>query len=216
MLAPVGTILLVRHGQASFGHTDYDRLSETGKKQARLTGSELVRRDLSPSVVVTGRLRRQRLTAAVALAAAGWGIPVESDRGWDEYDHQDLIQRYVGHPSPSSDTFQAQLDRALTAWTQAPEVTEQSFAAFAARTRRSLEAVAHRLGSGQHAVVVTSAGVISWLVTALLDGGPTTWLRLNRVCVNTAVTTLVSGRRGVTMVAFNEHAHLPTDLVTYR
>jgi hypothetical protein len=32
---PVGAILLVRHGQASFGGADYDVLSSSGERQAR-------------------------------------------------------------------------------------------------------------------------------------------------------------------------------------
>ena len=39
------------------------------------------------------------------------------------------------------------------------------------------------------------------------------------MCVNTGVTKLVTGRRGVTMVSFNEHGHLEgrdPELLTYR
>ena len=42
------------------------------------------------------------------------------------------------------------------------------------------------------------------------------WLRLNPVSVNSGVTTLVRGRRGTTLVAFNAHDHLSPDLLTYR
>jgi hypothetical protein len=38
------------------------------------------------------------------------------------------------------------------------------------------------------------------------------------VCVNSGVTKLVTGRRGVTLVSFNEHTHLESQpgLLTYR
>jgi len=44
------------------------------------------------------------------------------------------------------------------------------------------------------------------------------WRRLNPVCVNSGVTKLVTGRRGLTLVSFNEHTHLDPkpDLLTYR
>ena len=35
----MGVLLLVRHGQASFGTADYDVLSETGWEQGRLLGA---------------------------------------------------------------------------------------------------------------------------------------------------------------------------------
>ena len=42
------------------------------------------------------------------------------------------------------------------------------------------------------------------------------WIRLNRVCVNTGVATLIVGRRGISLVAFNDHSHLGPQEITYR
>ena len=50
----------------------------------------------------------------------------------------------------------------------------------------------------------------------LLDAGLSTYARLAPVVINGSLTTVVSGRRGLTLVAFNEHRHLPGDLLTYR
>ena len=43
-----------------------------------------------------------------------------------------------------------------------------------------------------------------------------TWQRLNPVLLNASVSKLTVGRRGTTAVSFNEHGHLPPDLLTYR
>ena len=51
----MGVVLLVRHGQASFGADDYDVLSETGWTQSRLLGEHLAARGVVPDVVVRGR-----------------------------------------------------------------------------------------------------------------------------------------------------------------
>ena len=59
----MGVVLLVRHGQASFGADDYDVLSETGWEQARLLGAWLAARGVAPDVVVRGGMRRHRETA---------------------------------------------------------------------------------------------------------------------------------------------------------
>ena len=65
--------------------------------------------------------------------------------------------------------------------------------------------------AGGPTVVTSSAGVISWVVTSLLGGGVEQWIRLNRVCVNAAVTRVVRGRSGVSLVSFNEHGHFEPD-----
>ena len=46
------TVLLVRHGQASFGAADYDVLSDLGRRQAQAAGRELARRLGVPAQLV--------------------------------------------------------------------------------------------------------------------------------------------------------------------
>ena len=53
------------------------------------------------------------------------------------------------------------------------------------------------------------------LLSALAGDGAL-WLRLNQVTVNTGVTKLVNGTRGITLLSLNEHSHLAPDAVTYR
>ncbi len=79
--------------------------------------------------------------------------------------------------------------------------------------------MAAAVGSGESAVVVTSGGVLAALCVGLLDLPPTALMTFNRVCVNTGVTKVAHGRRGSTLVSFNEHAHVDGDaaaLLTYR
>ena len=54
----MSVLLLVRHGQASFGAADYDRLSALGERQSRLVGEALAARGVRPDLVVRGSLRR--------------------------------------------------------------------------------------------------------------------------------------------------------------
>jgi broad specificity phosphatase PhoE len=75
-----------------------------------------------------------------------------------------------------------------------------------------------RQAEGRDAVVVTSGGVIAALCGSLLGLPPAGVVALNRVAVNTGITTLACGSRGVSLVTFNDHAHLAADrsLPTYR
>ncbi|MFP5219141.1 MAG: histidine phosphatase family protein [Actinomycetes bacterium] len=216
-------VLLVRHGQASFGADDYDVLSDLGREQSRVVGEELRRRALRDPLLVTGSLRRQRDTAALALP----GVQARVDERWDEYDHLELLKRYVRAPDPtstasdpptSSREVQGLLDAALLAWVEhggSPDRPD-SWPAFASGASDALRELVEQLGRGRDAVVVTSGGVIAAVCTALVSGGAETVVALNRTAVNGAITKLVAGSRGVSLSSYNEHAHLPPDQVTYR
>ncbi|MCK9247507.1 MAG: histidine phosphatase family protein [Solirubrobacteraceae bacterium] len=65
----MGVIVLVRHGQASLGVGDVDRLSVNGGRQLRAVGAELHRRGLDVGLVAHGGLRRQRQSAEVLARA---------------------------------------------------------------------------------------------------------------------------------------------------
>lgn len=60
-------LLLIRHGQASFGAADYDRLSDVGRRQARLVGRQLAARGQRFDVLIAGDMQRQRHTAELAV-----------------------------------------------------------------------------------------------------------------------------------------------------
>lgn len=217
----MGQILLVRHGQASWDGDDYDVLSDVGHEQGRLLGEALAARGVRPDVVVSGGMRRHRETVENLLAGAGLdGLDVEVDRGWDEYDHVSMLAQVPTHfvgERPTAAEFQAWMEQAAARWTSGEndEDYHEPFAEFADRVGEALQRAAAPSGT---VLVVTSGGPISWVSASLLGGGAELWSRFNVVCVNSGVTKLVAGRRGVTLVSFNEHTHLETrpELLTYR
>ena len=64
----MGTLLLIRHGQASYGEADYDRLSTRGHEQAKALGRFLATQRVDH--VFVGPLRRHQQTLAGAIEAA--------------------------------------------------------------------------------------------------------------------------------------------------
>lgn len=227
----MGAIHLVRHGQASFGSGDYDRLSETGHLQARLAGEDMAARGLRPDVIVHGGLRRQRETAEGLLEGlvAGWSgstdatfqnCPVEVDERWAEYDADAVLEAArvagltadhgtldsAGSSDEAKQAFQNQLDAALGHWAGL-----DAFSEYLAATNDGLADAAARSGTGRTTVVVSSAGTISLAVAGLLadpEGVIGLWTRLQRVTVNTGTARVVVGRGGMTCIAVNEHQHL--------
>ena len=59
----MGVVMLVRHGQASFGTADYDVLSSRGVRQSRKVAQTLAGYGVAPTTLIHGGMRRQRETA---------------------------------------------------------------------------------------------------------------------------------------------------------
>src|SRR5438094_612712 len=90
----MSSLIMVRHGQASFFAADYDRLSDVGREQSRLLGEYWARRGLAFDAVYTGPRTRQRQSAELVGASYGsrWPRPVELPE-LDEFDIGGLLQR---------------------------------------------------------------------------------------------------------------------------
>ncbi len=223
----MGVVLLVRHGQASFGADDYDVLSETGWEQARLLGAWLAERGLAPTALVTGGMRRHRETAEAVAAAAGWEHEVRVDLGWDEFDHLGVVAAYPDRPEGDLDRreFQRVFELATRRWTAGEYDADypESWSGFVRRVRDALDRACARAGPGGAVVVVSSGGPIAVACAALVDpdgDDPATyarlWSRFNTVVVNSSVTRVVVGSTGARLLTFNEHPHLEGESLTYR
>ena len=218
-------LAIVRHGQASFGTDDYDRLSGLGRSQAETTAAALSAAGLDVARIVSGSLRRQRDTAS-AIATA-YGLTPTVDERWNEYDADSVLDHHspsfqrLEHPdseaTPTSPReFQAVLERALTEWVRAgaDSRTAETWPAFNVRVGEALQA-AGTAGAGT-TVVVSSGGVLGAVAAALLGVDPVSFPRLNRVTINCGITRVIFGSTGTTLVSFNEQGHLQVGERTYR
>lgn len=219
----MGLVLLVRHGQASFGADDYDVLSETGWAQGRRLGAWLAEQGVTPRTVVRGDMRRHRETAEAMVEGGGWaGLTPEVDAAWDEFDHLGVVSTYSRATPGGLDrrAFQRVFEEATTRWTSgehgdAPE----SYVDFCGRVRRGLEQAA--AGAGP-VIVVSSGGPIAVAGADLVDpdadaaGQARLWQRLNTVIVNSSVSRVILGATGTRLLTWNEHSHLTPDTLTYR
>ncbi len=204
-------IALLRHGQASFGTDDYDVLSDLGREQARVAGEALAARGLRSPVMVSGSLRRQRDTARIAADVLGID-DVAADARFDEFDAHAAVEAHLGAPGAtqgmSSREFQSHLDQAMETWMREGD---PRWRAFVDGALAGLSDLAASLPSGCDAIVTTSAGVTAAITGSLLSCAPEGVIALNRVSVNASITTVVHGSRGLSLVTFNDHAHLLRD-----
>ena len=120
-------VWLIRHGQASFGADDYDKLSDHGIRQARMLGEWLAARDIRPARMMVGTLKRQRETAealAEGLGGAGRAPP-----------HPVQAALAAGkHLHGASDVFDEVVRRYLSLLTQDAAKVDQGSAAPPCRT----------------------------------------------------------------------------------
>ncbi|HEX4016713.1 MAG TPA: histidine phosphatase family protein [Frankiaceae bacterium] len=222
----MGVLLLLRHGQASLGSSNYDQLSPLGHRQARLAGERLSRAELSIDRVICGGLERQRDTALEAMGGLALDpASLQKDERLDEYDasllmsHQPGAAQAAAKDPEAAREFQSSLDEAIARWAATgdagPPAAGESHDGFVARCLAVLDDLVAQPGT---TLAVTSGGPIS-VITAHLMGIPEErWPSLARIVVNASFTKVTIGRSGTTLLSFNDHAHFEADrsLVTYR
>jgi broad specificity phosphatase PhoE len=212
----MGTLYLVRHGQASFGADDYDRLSELGHRQCEALGQTLRQRGLQPSAVLLGTLRRhQESWQALAQGLAAPALSAQAWPGLNEYDSLALLQAQGGEPLPPHDTpegFKAhfrRLRQALMAWMEGG-IHPQGMPSYADFRLGVLQALAHVQShhAEQPVLLVSSGGPISTAVAHVLGAPAATAVDLNMRLRNSSLTEMVVGPKRLELLAFNTLPHL--------
>ncbi len=235
----MGSLLLIRHGQASYGQADYDRLSARGEVQARAVGTHLAKARLD--AVYAGPLRRQQQTstfAAEAAIAAGVTLPTATTLdGLAEYPAFEMLKHLVPRLVAEDPRF-AELETAPT-----PRLLDEAFktvlaiwardewstigveraGAFVARVRGALDAAIRAAASGARVACITSAGPIGVAVGLVFGLPDDRMVRTSIVIRNASITELrfrtadfAWTAEHVSLVTFNTTGHLPDDLHTER
>jgi len=231
----MGAIYLIRHGQASFGSSDYDKLSAIGNEQGRILGKALAARKVVPDVLVCGGMLRHRETATECLRGLGVEASWDEDSGWNEYDHEAMLEAYDPRFARKTNlaaemlktgldprrAFQELFSKAAARWVGGAhdEDYDESFAEFCARVEAALARLTARLERSKTALVFSSGGAISVVVRALLGLPDDRTMPLSYTLANASVTKVIVGSSGVRLMSLNEHAHfegLDPKYLTYR
>lgn len=230
-------LILIRHGQASFGTANYDRLSEIGERQARVVGRHLADSGQRFDVIVCGDMQRQRHTAE--LACAGWADApaIVTDAAFNEYDADALFQAYVprvfaDNPSLAERRAELHTDRRLfqkvfeqvTAhWlADTPHDTRhcERWMDFRARVQGGLERLRSDYPRDSRIALFSSGGPIAVSIATATEASHAKTIELNWSIYNAALSDLRSTRDGWRMLAFNDIAALKAagddSLITFR
>lgn len=236
----MATLYLIRHGQASYGEPDYDRLSVRGRDQAAALGRVLGKARLD--AVYAGPLVRQQQTieaAATAAAAAGLALPgPETVPELAEYPAFEMLKHLIPRLAAEDARFGALesartprlLDEAfqtvLARWARDEWTVDglERIGDFVARVRQGLDRIFRGAGSGARLACVTSAGPIGVAVgLALGVAAEERMVRTSVVIRNASITELRFRTGGfdwrpdqLSLVTFNVTSHLGDELHTER
>jgi len=217
----MGTLYLVRHGQASFGAADYDQLSELGQRQSRRLGEYFGERGIHFDGLIAGTLRRHKQTLAGILQGMDHAGEHLAWDGLNEYDSQALIATvHPGElPKPDSPELYRHhfrlLRDAMGRWMagETRPAGMPSYTDFVAGVTSALDHVRAN-HYGQNVLVVTSGGPISTAVGAVLGTRPEATIELNMRIRNTALTEFAFTPKRHSLLMFNAIPHL--DAPQYR
>ena len=217
----MGTLYLVRHGQASFGAADYDNLSELGQKQSTRLGDYFGQKGLRFDAVLTGTLRRQVQTCTAILegmqARFTAGPPQAATLQWpglNEFDSEAVIAAVYPHKLEKPDTPELYrhhfrlLRDGLTQWMNGVVSPKgmPSYREFQLGVTSALDHV--RKNCDGNVLLVSSGGPIATAVGHVLGTTPETTIELNMRIRNSAITEFAFNPKRHTLVTFNSLPHL--------
>ncbi|MBL0917351.1 MAG: histidine phosphatase family protein [Hydrogenophaga sp.] len=222
----MGTLYLVRHGQASFGAADYDQLSDLGQRQAVRLGRYWAERGLRFDAVITGSLKRHAQTFAGIAEGAGLSLQPLVWPGLNEYDSDAVIRTIHPQPLARPDTPEMYrhhfrlLRDGLTQW-MAGTVSPQGMPSYDAFVDGVTSALDHVRATHhtQNVLIVSSGGPISTAVGRVLGLSPETTIELNLRIRNSAVTEFQFTPKRHSLLTYNTLPHLDSgeyrDWITY-
>jgi broad specificity phosphatase PhoE len=239
----MSVLVLVRHGQASFLQSDYDKLSPLGEQQSRMLGSFWATQGVRFDEVLSGPRTRQIKTAELALESCATTSPnLPSIRVVPEFDEYDsggvvaillprlverdasvgaLAQEYEkskGSPNERR-AFQRMFEVVMKAWIRGEDDPPElgSWQSFKARVLRAVESIiVHNRGGGR-IVVFTSGGPICVAVQRALGLSDEKAIEINWALRNGSLTEFLYTKDRFSLDSFNGLPHIPDrSLWSYR
>ncbi|GGG51959.1 histidine phosphatase family protein [Pseudohongiella nitratireducens] len=231
-------LILVRHGQASFGQDNYDKLSEQGCQQVTCLAKHWEKLGDRFDAIYSGTLQRQQETAEILLPNIADQI-THIHPGLNEYNADALLNIYwrdhaandgmaQERASVRNDrkAFQRTLEKTCERWIKGKleandsDTTFESWRTYRYRVMSALEEIMQTHTSGSRVVLSTSGGVIAVALQRALSLPDEQVIACNWMIHNSSVTRLVYSGSRVSMGAFNNLAHLDTpqlrSLITFR
>ena len=210
----MGTLYLVRHGQASFGADDYDVLSPLGRQQAKRLGEFFKAKSIAFDAAFTGTLQRQISTFEGICDGMGSKQTAIQWPGLNEYDsHAVIATVHAGKLEKPTTPEQYRhyfrlLKDGLTQWMNGvvSPVGMPSYSDFVLGVSSALDHV--RKNCTGNVLLVSSGGPIATAVGHVLGCPPESTIELNLRIRNSSVTEFAFTPKRHMLVTYNTLPHL--------
>ena len=210
----MGTLYLVRHGQASFGADDYDVLSPLGHQQAERLGAYFKRKGVTFEAALHGTLKRQVQTFQGICQGSGQALQALPWPGLNEYDSHAVIASINPHPLVKPETPEAYrahfrlLKDGLAQW-MAGVVSPNGMPSYPDFVHGMTSALDHvREHHEGDVLLVSSGGPISTAVGHVLGCSAEATIELNLRIRNTSITEFAFTPKRHMLVTYNTLPHL--------
>lgn len=233
-------LILVRHGQASFGKASYDKLSDKGVEQVKILARHWQELGEQFDHIYSGTLLRQKETAneLLCLLKDASAASIENP-AFNEYNGDPLMRAYLrdhaageGFDSPlpwpikDERLFQTVFEAACAKWIRGelkPDVQDDAFEYwqdFQNRVYTAIDEIMARHNSGSRVLISTSGGVIAMVLQRVLQFPDQSVITTNWMVRNSSVSRIKYGQGKVSLTQFNSLPHLERsglqEMVTYR
>lgn len=234
----MGSVYMIRHGQASFGKEDYDQMSELGVHQAKILGNFFRDRDIGFDAVYSGTLKRHVFTAEAVRGAAGESLFPESlmDPAFNEFDGEGIFRGFLPilteiDPESVFDidsiftdnrSFQKIFSKLVGLWISGEYEVDgvETWKSFTQRVEAGLEWIGRLRGDGGNVAIVTSGGVIAAAIRMSLGLKDEEAIKESWKCLNCSVSIFELGSDRLILEDFNNTQHFEAlndkGLLTYR
>ncbi len=233
-------LILIRHGQASFGEDNYDELSDLGRFQATHLGRYWRGAGWEFDRIFAGPRDRQVETARVVgdvMRDEGRAWPETAVlRGFDEHHIDQLLMNEAGselrkqadiarlleelQQAQNATDRQKKYHRVFEAvthrWIQGDTLGIESWSQFQTRVAAALQEVISQVGRGKRVAVFTSVGPITVILQRALACSDRVSLQTGWRLNNCSLTSFLFSGDRLTLDGFNATPHLQSEELTYR
>lgn len=233
-------LILIRHGQASFGDDNYDKLSDLGQSQASRLGQHWVAAGLIFDQVFAGPRDRHLDTARLAGDAMRahnqhWPETLVLD-ALDEHQvdqvvmsgSRSLLQQQTElaqlvaeleaarDPVDQPKRFQRLFEAVAHRWIHDEGLGIESWNEFRSRVNGAFQEITMQAGRGSRVAVFTSVGPITVILQRALACADHVALETGWRLNNCSLTSFLFSGRRLTLDRFNSTPHLALQELTYR
>ena len=233
-------LYMIRHGQASFGEKNYDRLSATGVAQAEIVARHWVAISKKIDVIYVGSMKRQIDTAGALISAyrvRRMSVPeIISEEAFDEYDSESVLKSQIPgmieenpstaeklpHLLSDKKVFHQIFHEAMNRWVSGvcDVPGGLTWIDFKARVQGGIHGIMQAQGAQKTLAVFTSGGPISVVVQKALGLTDKMAMATSWQIMNASITRFKYNDQGIALAGFNDITHLELEndnnLMTYR